>query len=239
MLELAEGHHPGFLIRPHPGATQTAHMGAHTQGLADIFGQGAHIGAFGTVHPQLEFRIGEIEQLEFMNGDGARLALHLDPFAGQPVEAFALVLDRRIHGGQLLDLAGEAGQHFGHRLGGDPGGIMGFDHVALGVGGGGDLAELHSHQVFLVGVEQKGRDAGGVAQTDGQQPGGQGIEAAGVPGLARLVEVLDLLEGGVGGESHGLVEEQDAADVAPAGPFAPSHDLCRPLCAGRRPPPGR
>ena len=134
--------------------------------------------------------------------------------ARQLVESFALVLERRVHRRNLLNLAPKTLQRPFDIGSGDIRDRASLDDLALGIAGGGGFAQLDAHPVTLVRVEQKGGDLGGRTEADRQQTAGQRIEAAGVACLPGEEDPLDPLQRGVRGLSHGFVEQQDTLHIA-------------------------
>ena len=63
---------------------------------------------------------------------------------------------------------------------------------------------------MLVRIQQKTRDLGCLAETDGQQTGCERIQTARVAGLARGIQLLDGLQRGIRCKPRGLVQQQDA-----------------------------
>src|SRR5690606_31531803 len=66
-------------------------------------------------------------------------------------------------------------------------------------------------------AEQAAGDLGRLAEAHRQQAGGQGVEAAGVAGLAGAEQVAYALQRLVGAEPARLVEQQDAVEAAEPG----------------------
>ena len=99
-----------------------------------------------------------------MNGDLTRRTLNLDPLTGKLVQRLAVTFERRIHGRNLGDLAGEFIEHrlkllccrqdFGL-----------CNNGACEIAGIGLLTETQLGFIGFVGVKQIGRKLGGFAQT--------------------------------------------------------------------------
>ena len=64
--------------------------------------------------------------------------------------------------------------------------------------------------VSLARAQQTAGNFGGLAETQGQQAGGQGIQAAGVATFFRTEQMPRTLQGLVGAQALRLVEQQDA-----------------------------
>ena len=158
-----------------------------------------------------------------MNGNGARFALYGDAFARQFVQTLSVVLDRGVHGRQLLDLPAETGQNLLYVFTPDVPRRRGFNHLAFGIRGFRGLAKTHPHHIGFIGIEKIGRDARGLAKTQRQHARSQRIQAARMAGFLRLEQMLDFLQSGVGGQTYWFVQQQDAGYLASAWPSAPTH----------------
>jgi hypothetical protein len=84
-------------------------MRATTQRLPDIGSQHADVGSLAASHAQGQQIAGKIQAVDGMDGHRPRLALDFDTLAGQFVERPAIALERRMHGRNLQDVAGEIG----------------------------------------------------------------------------------------------------------------------------------
>ena len=195
------------------GAAQGGKMGQGVGAFGNVFGEGADVGAFAALHADLGFGELEAEDLDVVDMDVAGLALDIDALAGVLVEGFALVLEGRIHGGQLL-LCAEVLLAGYLKLGLADFGVAGGGDAAFGIAGIGGLAEAEGGDVGFVGIEQVLGEFGGLAEADGEQAGGQRIEHTGVAGFFGTVEAAGLLEGAVAGEAGGFVEQEDAVEGA-------------------------
>src|SRR3546814_987603 len=81
----------------------------------------------------------------------------------------------------------------------------------------GDDAQPRNRVVCLARAEQAPGDLGRLAEADGQQAGGQRVEAAGMAGLACAEQVAHPLQRLVGTQAARLVEQQDAVEAAEPG----------------------
>ena len=77
--------------------------------------------------------------MSIVNGHAARLALDLDALARIFVQRLALVLERRVHGRNLLDLTVKAAAGGGDLLAGDAVGTAALQHFAFGIAGAGRM----------------------------------------------------------------------------------------------------
>jgi len=77
--------------------------------------------------------------------------------------------------------------------------------------------------ILLVRAQEKAGQLGGLTEAQRQQAGGDGIQAAGVPRLRRIVEPLGFLQGGVGSQPGRFVQQQDAVNPAASIALASAH----------------
>lgn len=120
-----------------------------------------------------------------MDDHGTRLQHHRLALARQVIGPLAIHLHGGEGGRDLHDLADEGRQgRLDRRHGRTDIELAG--HRAFAVEGGGRAAPGDGETVGLVGVHHEGDGLGGLAQSDGQDAGGKGIEGAGV---ARLLGV--------------------------------------------------
>ena len=164
------------------------------------------------MHFEAHFITFKTQQFELEYRDGTGFPLDLDAFTGVLVERTTVVLESGVHGRHLHDGAAELVQRLDqgthghvHRTGGD--------HLAVGVAGVGALAQLGGHLIALVRLQQILGELGGLTEADRQHAGRQGIQGAGVAGLGRVVDPLDLLQHIVGSQTGRLVQQQDTVYV--------------------------
>ena len=209
-------HHLLLAEGPSLQAAQGAHMAAAAQALADILNQSADVGAFRAAHLQFHALLLQGKQPQFSDDDPARRPLYLKPLARQLVEALPLVLKRRVHGRDLLDLATEVRQRPLYIGTPQPGnGALG-DELAVAVAGGGSLTQPASDPVQLIRRQQEAGHLGGFAEADRQHAGSHHVQTAGMPGFAGTVNGLDYLQGVVGSKADRLVQRQNAMHVPAA-----------------------
>jgi len=151
----------------------------------------------------------------------ARCPLDFDPLPGKFVQGSPALLERRIHRGDLRDRATETGHRLLRRLRGHPIGGAALKHLSLSVTRGGGDPEAEGRGIDLVGLEQKLGELGGLAETNRQHPGGERIQAAGMPGLGGVEQTLHRLQRLVGRGPLRFVEDENAVYGAPAP--APRH----------------
>ena len=208
-LDPVEGHGLFHAEPAHRQAPELGDVRAAAERLADVVRQTANIGALGAGDLDLDPVAREVQQPDRVQGHPARLALDLDAGAGKLVERLALVLEGRIHRRHLLDLALETAQRLLDLAPADGHGTM-LRRLALAVIRRRALPETKHRPVALVGVEQELRELGGLAEGERQQAGGDGIEAAGMAGLAGIQQALGNLQRRVRGHASRLVEQQHA-----------------------------
>src|ERR1039457_2876866 len=142
--ELVEGdrraEHEGPIARPR----QPAQQPTGPEGVAEVGGDDSHVGALTADDHDLRLRDRtrpEIDELRRVDGHAARLADDLLTGARELVQMPALMPDRRVHRGNLQDLAREANQLGADLVGGDATRVSTGDHRTLGVAGITALAE--------------------------------------------------------------------------------------------------
>src|SRR5437588_876756 len=195
--------------RSAPQRTQVRHR---AESLAEILGQRPDIGSLAAAHANLQQRGPQGDFFQFKDLHPARCALDALAAPRELVERNAASLERRMHRRHLLYRSAKTLQDREDlRLGNLY--RLGFQHLALGVGGGGTLAELDRGEVFLVGVEQRAGELGGLSEKNQQQARGERIEGSGMAGLPRAVEPLHLLQRRVGAHPERLVEQQSAVHL--------------------------
>src|SRR5690606_8551640 len=93
-------------------------------------------------------------------------------------------------------------------------------HFALGIVGVGDFTQPGDRVVGLARAQQTASDLGRFAETQRQQAGGQGVEAAGMAALLGGEQAPRPLQRLAGTGALGLVEQQDAVELAEAAALA-------------------
>ena len=136
----------------------------------------ADVGPLGAHHAQGKFvRCGLLQQLQLVNGDGARLALHGLALPREIIELLPVDLERGVHRRELQKLAGKVLQRRAHLVRAD-GDRMRFQHRAGRILRVGDRAELQNGAVFLSPVFGKLHRLGRAAHKHGQDAGRHGVE---------------------------------------------------------------
>ena len=172
---------------------------------------------------QLHFVIVEANKKQLIDVDGPGFPRYFDAFTGILIQGFALILERRVHGRNLLALATKAIQRLDQITHGHID-RTGFDHFTVCIAGVGALAQLGDHPVALVGLQQKLGKLGGFAQANRQHAGGQRVKGTGVPRLGGGINALDLLQGIVGGNAGRLVQQQNAVYLTATKSTLTPHD---------------
>src|SRR5262249_15359586 len=90
------------------GAPQGGEMRAGPQGLADVLGQGAHVGAVAAGDTNSQKGRAAVDNTQSLDANPPPLALAGLALARERVERHAAALQRRVHRRTLLDLAFEA-----------------------------------------------------------------------------------------------------------------------------------
>ena len=194
-------------------------MGPAAECLADVGGQGANVSTLAAMDTENDVRQLNPDVIDGMDGHRARGALDFLPLAGIGIQGFAVALERRIHRRHLRDRADKPVDDLPYlrRIATDRTGV---EDTAFRVGGIGDDAQPHAGKVALVGMEQVAGKFGGLAETQGQQAAGERVQRAGVAALGGVVQPADSLQGVVGGNAGGLVEQDDAVDGLPGAAYA-------------------
>jgi len=172
-------------------------MCAAAQCRTDVFAQGAYISAFATAHADVQLITRKTIQVQLMYHHVAQLTMNGLAVAYVFVQRFALVLERAIHGWQLLYRPAKLRQHRAHLIQ-CRGHLMLGDHLAFGISCRGGLSETHGGTIAFISIQQSIRKFGRLAKTDRQQTGGKRIERAGVPGFFRLEQAAHFLQGDIG-----------------------------------------
>ena len=194
------------------GAAELGEGGAGAEGLADVVGEGADVGAFGAGDLEVDVgggvgAEGEVVDVDELGGAGDGLA-----FAGEFVEGDAVDFDGGYHR-RGLHLVAEAGVHLGGDLvGGDGGGVAGGDDLAVGVLGVGFDAEAEDAFVGFVVAHDALGDFGGFAEQDDEEAGGHGVEGAAVADFGDAELAADFCDDVVGGPAGGFVHQQEAIE---------------------------
>ena len=140
-----------------------------------------------------------------MDLDVALGRLHHLAAVGLLVEALAADPHGRGHRHPLAHGPGRQLQRVGH--------AAGLGQLAVGVAGARAPAEPGGRQVGLRQADEEALQAGGAAEQDQQQAGGEGVEGAGVAGFAAAL-AADLGDDVVRGDAGRLVVEQHRARIA-------------------------
>jgi hypothetical protein len=153
---------------------QCRQVGAATERCADVLRQRADVGTCAALDLDDHSRRRPFDDFEPMYRDPARRSVDLDAGTGIFVEWAPLVLERRMHRRDLLDLAAEARQHGVEFAAADGDGLC-RHHLTLGIARRRDDTQLHYGTIGLVGVEQVGGELGGFAETERQQAVGKRV----------------------------------------------------------------
>src|SRR5262245_18682640 len=116
-------------------------MGAGLQRRADVFGEGADVGALAATDANFEERARDANQLQLTDRDPARLALDAFAPAGELVERHAAALQRGMHRRHLLDLAEKMAEHVTDVPFLQPD-FLALENLPFRVSGGGGLAQF-------------------------------------------------------------------------------------------------
>ncbi len=158
------------------------------------------------MHPQSGLFLVLTQQVKAVDAHPTRWTLDLKALARQAIEPLALMFECGIHGGNLVNVSHKTTEDVRQsrqprRIGGS-----GLNNLPLPIPSGSALAETTHHLIALVRIEQIAAHLGGMAETEWQQAGGQGIQIARVPALGSTKQLPHLLQGLVAGKSQGLVQ---------------------------------
>ena len=138
--------------------------------------------------------VGCIDDIEAVDAHGAGRQLDRLAGAGQVVGAHPLHQDGRIGRRDLVNFADEGRQGLLDRSARGPH-VRAGGHLALAVEGCSGLAPGQGEAISLVGVDHEADGLGRLAQGDGQDAGGQGIEGAGVTGFLGVEQAAHAADG--------------------------------------------
>src|SRR6185436_19493479 len=96
------------VVDPEPSRARAAKRGkvrAASERSTDVLGKGADVRALAATDANIHGGRPEIEQFELQDAHAPRLTLDALAATGELVERHAVPLERRMHGGHLLDLA--------------------------------------------------------------------------------------------------------------------------------------
>jgi hypothetical protein len=185
-------------------------VGSDPEGFPEVVSEGSDIGS----SPALEEKVGDgrgvIGNFKLIDVDAFGWAGNFFAPACFMVEAFALDFDRAIHRGDLFYLADKL-------LGGFPDLLEGYARdVPLGyysafriVGIGGDTQSDFPDVHFGFQLEIF-EESGGDADPHHQQTRSDGIQRSGMPHPARAEPIANPLDGVVGSDVGGFVDQEDA-----------------------------
>ena len=162
-------------------------MRAAAERAADVLRQHADIGAFAAGNAQHRVGRGPFDKGQRMNRDGPRRARNLDAFARVFVIITAAILERGMAWRDLRDGAAQRGKRAQDLVAREIGAAA-LRLDAFGVAGRRRCAETHGRDIFLVGIEQRLRELGRVAETNGEEPRSGRIERSRMPRLLGRVE---------------------------------------------------
>jgi len=207
-LEIGPADGLGKLEVSRAGADERGHMAPAAQHLAEVVAVGADIKSLGAMDPKTDDGERDFQDFVFIDAHLAGGAFNGFSFPGQLVKRNAVLLDGRDHGRNLVEFPGEFGKggFDGTAFQGRDG--PGFEDFSGGVLGIGGFPELEGALVLLVLGHEQILDAGGLADHEHEEAGGDGIERAAVANLALLKASTDKVDNIMGGFAGGLVDEQ-------------------------------
>ena len=240
LAQLLQGHRALQAPAPHLGAAQGAQVRAATQALAQVARDGADVGSL--AHLEVDVPVWQqrreapalavvevcllearLDETGAVDAHAARLELELLALARRLVGGDAVLLDGAVGRGQLHGLALDAVEQL---LGADAGkACQPLPRGRLGVGGG-DAAlgvvcvcggtEDDARGIALVMAGEVGGKPRGGPHAHEHEPGGHGVEGAGMPHAALAGDAAHGVHNVVRADSLGFVHGQDAAQATPA-----------------------
>ena len=187
-------------------------MGTTAQRVANVFRQRADVRAFAAADFQLERRALERKQARIIHAYPPRCTFNLFPLAGQLVELFALMLQRRVHGRHLIDLTAKTRQDGFDVLDRKAWHLAPLQHSAFGIAGIGNHPQFDPGAIHLVGFQQVRGKLGGLPQADRQQACRHRVQRAGMPGFLRVEQTAHTLQRVIAGEAFRLIQQHHAID---------------------------
>ena len=207
-FEIRPAHRLGKLKVTGASPDEGGHVTPTAEQLAKVVAVGADIESLRAVNPKANDREGDFQDFVFVDADLAGGAVDGFALAGQFIEGDAVFFDGGDHRRNLVELAGELGE------GGLDGGTIkgrhrfGLEDFAGGVLGVGGLTQLEGALVLLVLGHEEVLNAGGFADDQHEESGGDGIESAAVTHLALVEAAADEVDNVVGSSAGGLVDQQ-------------------------------
>ena len=206
---------------------QACSMRHRADGPGNILDQGSYIGTFRTMHPEDQPVAAHFEQADIVNPNAACLTFNDLSLAGQFIQAYSVLLQRRIHRRHLLDFAAEPCQDFFPAVVIQRRDFGCRRFLAVGIAGIGGDAETCRDPVDLVRVEEVGAYLGCLTETQRQHAGCRRVQTPRVAGLFCLKQLLDLLQRLVRRDACRLVQEQQAVDRCSPRPVTNTCCHCR------------
>ncbi len=222
--------HVGLTERADACPAQVVEVRAAPERPPEVVRQDAHVGARGAlderpVHARAR-RVGR--RVEAVDRDRPRLALHLDALAGQLVEPASPHLHRGDHGGHLLDLPRQRGGGRLHVRWAHAVHVERRRHLARRIERRGRGPEDDVGRVRLGQHGQEAHQARGAAEPDQQDPGGIGVEGAGMADPALPEDAAAARHHVVRGPAGRLVDDHQAVDAHVVGGSSSCTSWCNP-----------
>ena len=213
----------GFEIRPAnrlgklkvsgAGADEGRHVSPTAEPLAEVVAVGPHIEPLGAVDAKADDGGSDFQELIFVDADLAGGAVDRFAFPGQFIEGNAVFFDRRDHGRNLVEFPGELGKG---RF--DGGAIQrrngfGLEDLAGGVLSVGGFTQLQGALVLLVLGHEEVLDAGGLADDEHEESGGDRVQGAAMTDLALVKAAANKIDDVMGGFSGWFVDQQETVQL--------------------------
>jgi hypothetical protein len=180
---------------------------------AEVVAVGPNIETFCAVDSKADRGKGDFENLELIDPDAPWGSIDRLSFAGQFVKRYAVFLDGRNHGGNLVELTRELleGSFNGSLIErGDGAGFEDFSSGVLGVCG---FPKFKGSLVLLVFGHQEILNASSPTDDEHEEPGRDGVEGAAVADLTLIKAAANKIDDIVGGSSGGFIDQEKAVEL--------------------------
>jgi len=180
---------------------------------AEVVAVGSNIETFCAVDSKADRGKRDFKNLELVDANPPWGAIDRLSFAGQLVKRYAVFLDGRNHGGNLVELTRELleGSFNGNLI--ERGDGAGFEDFSCGVLGVGGFPEFKGSLVLLVFGHQEILNASSPTDDEHEEPGRDGVQGAAVADLTLIKTSTNKIDDIVGGSSGGFIDQEKAVEL--------------------------
>ena len=180
---------------------------------AEVVAVGSNIETFCAVDSKADRGKRDFKNLELVDANPPWGAIDRLSFAGQLVKRYAVFLDGRNHGGNLVELTRELleGSFNGSLI--ERGDGAGFEDFSCGVLGVGGFPEFKGSLVLLVFGHQEILNASSPTDDEHEEPGRDGVQGAAVADLTLIKTSTNKIDDIVGGSSGGFIDQEKAVEL--------------------------